>query len=240
MTLVEILASLFPEGHEVRVEQGRIAGQGKLATGGPVHVLGIADDTALGVEDALTLAGDVLRIARSAGDAPILLLIDSSSQRMSRHDELLGLNEYLAHLAKSLMLADQAGHRTVGLLYGHTAAGAFIATALAAGTLVALPGAHPEVMDLPSVAKVTKLSIEVLQEKAKTNPVFAPGLDNLALTGAVLATWDPQQSLAAQLSALLATPAGEDLRDTLGESRGGRPKAARIAAQVMALAMADA
>ena len=30
-------------------------------------------------------------------------------------DEMRGLNEYLAHLAKCLLLASQQGHRTVGL-----------------------------------------------------------------------------------------------------------------------------
>ena len=165
------------------------------------------------------------------------MLVDSDSQRMSKRDELLGLNEYLAHLAKTLILADHAGHRTVGILYGHTAAGAFIATALATGSLVALPGAAPEVMDLPSMAKVTKLSLDVLREKARSTPVFAPGLDNLAQTGAVLETWDETVSLAEQLTALLATPADGDRRDVLGAERRGRPKAAAIAARVRELAI---
>src|SRR5205807_67055 len=83
---------------------------------------------------------------------------------------------YLSHLAKALLLAEAEGHRTVGLLYGGSAAGAFIATALATGTLVALPGAHPAVMDLPSMARVTKLPVEVLKAKAEATPVFAPEL----------------------------------------------------------------
>ena len=164
---------------------------------------------------------------------------DSDSQRMSKRDEMLGLSEYLAHLSKCLILADQQGVPTIGVLYGHTAAGAFIATALSTRVLVALPGADPEVMDLPSMARVTKLSIEVLKEKAKSTPVFAPGLDNLARTGAVLETWDPQKSLAAQLSASLARGAKGDARDALGKARGGRPKAAEIAARVQELAAHD-
>jgi malonate decarboxylase gamma subunit len=113
-------------------------------------VLGIAGEKDLGVDDVILLAGRVLQIVRAGDGVPILVLIDSSSQRMRRRDELLGLNEYLAHLAKSLLLAEAQGHRTIGLLYGGSAAGAFIATALATGTLVALPGGHPAVMDLPS------------------------------------------------------------------------------------------
>jgi malonate decarboxylase gamma subunit len=240
MTLDDILVSLFPAGCEVRVENGRVTGQGGLDEGRRVHVLGLSHGIALGIDDAAILAGQVLEIARTADETPILMLIDSSSQRMSRRDELLGLNEYLAHLAKALLLAEFAGHRTIGLLYGGSAAGAFIATALATGTLVALPGAHPEVMDLPSMARVTKLSIDLLQEKAKATPVFAPGLDNLARMGGVQEIWDPERSLAAQLEMLLARPVGEDTRDILGQQRQGRPKAAAIAARVAQQAAGNA
>ncbi|KQP34098.1 biotin-independent malonate decarboxylase subunit gamma [Methylobacterium sp. Leaf102] len=235
MTLAEILAGLFPDGHDVAVADGLILGTGRRAGGKPVHVLGLAEGTPLGIEGALTLAGRVLAIARSGDGAPILMPVDSSSQRMSRRDELLGLNEYLAHLAKALMLAEAEGHRTLGLLYGRSAAGAFIATALATGHLVALPGAHPEVMDLPSMARVTKLSLDVLTEKARATAVFAPGLDNLVQTGAIHETWDPRRSLAEQLEACLAAPqASGDCRDRLGWERGGRTRAAAIAERVAA------
>jgi malonate decarboxylase gamma subunit len=180
----------------------------------------------------------VLDIIAQEGSDPILILVDSDSHRMSKREELLGLNEYLAHLAKALIHADLQGHETVGLLFGHTAAGAFIATALAARTLVALPGAQPEVMDLPSMARVTKLSIEVLEEKAKSTPVFAPGLENLAQTGAVFATWDEKRSLAEQLQALLnERRAHHYQRDALGKERDGRPKAADIQERVHELAL---
>jgi malonate decarboxylase gamma subunit len=234
MTLAEILAGLFPQGHGIAVADGLILGEGTLPAGGRVHVLGIAEETALGAEGALTLAGRVLEIAAKDDQAPILMLIDSSSQRMSRNDELLGLSEYLAHLAKALLLAEAAKHRTIGLLYGGSAAGAFIAAALSTGTLVALPGAHPAVMDLASMARVTKLPIEVLTAKAEATPVFAPGLDNLAKTGAIHAVWDADRPLAAQLSELFASPTAPDRRDQLGAERGGRPKAMTIAARVLA------
>ncbi len=157
---------------------------------------------------------------------------------MSKRDELLGLNEFLAHLAKSLIHADIHGRPTIGLLYGHTAAGAFLATALATRVLVGLPGAEPVVMDLPSMAKVTKLSIEVLEEKARSTPVFAPGLQNLAQTGAVHITWDEALPLVSQLEALLSSmPDARDQRGTLGRERGGRLKAADIAERVRDLAL---
>jgi malonate decarboxylase gamma subunit len=130
----------------------------------------------------------------------------------------------------------------LGLLYGHSAAGAFIVTALATRVLAALPGADPEVMDLPSIARVTKLPLDTLKNMAETTPVFAPGLDNLMRTGAIAEIWDPAQPLDQQLIKLLAQMADSniDQRDTLGAERQGRPKAATIAARVAKEALGHA
>jgi malonate decarboxylase gamma subunit len=88
------------------------------------------------------------------------------------------------------------------------------------------------------MAKVTKLSMEALEEKAKSTPVFAPGLSNLVQMGAVHMTWGNDVSLADQLEALLADmPAARDQRDALGKARGGRLKAADIAERVRDLAL---
>jgi malonate decarboxylase gamma subunit len=243
MMLAEILSSLFPDGHDVALEHGLLCGYGGRARG-RAFVIGVYDRAAVGVDEAVWLSRKVLEALRAGGTDPILVLVDSDSQRMSKRDELLGLSEFLAHLAKCLLYADARGHPTVALLYGHTAAGAFIATALATRTLLALPGADPAVMDLPSMARVTKLSIEVLEDKAKSSPVFAPGLENLAQTGGVSRILDPRASLAAQLEDALTAMAAEtparasDTRDQLGKERHGRPKAAAIAMRVRELALA--
>ncbi len=238
MTLDEILASLFPDGCKVENDNGILTGYGSLQAGGQGLVIGVSDRTALGVDEAIRLSSFVLG-ALKTGSGPILVIVDSDSQRMSKRDELLGLNEFLAHLAKCLIYADMHGRPTIGILYGHSAAGAFLATTLATRVLVGLPGASPAVMDLPSMSKVTKLSVEVLEEKARSTPVFAPGLENLAQTGAVHRIWSESDSLAAQLNALLADlPDIRDIRDSLGKERKGRIKAAEIAERVHALALA--
>lgn len=239
MTPADILASLFPHGHDVANLEALPHGLGHVDADTALHVLGVTGGTFPGVDEAVALAGRVLQIAQSGDGLPILFLLDSGSQRMSRRDELLGLSETLAHLAKALRVAANNGHPTIGLLYGGTAAGAFIATALACETLVALPGAHPEVMDLPSMARVTKLSLDVLQEKAQATKVFAPGLDNIAATGGILETWDAAAPLAGQLQKLLAGKAPtDDGRAALGKARAGRPKAADIATIVREQALA--
>ncbi|KWB71588.1 biotin-independent malonate decarboxylase subunit gamma [Burkholderia ubonensis] len=233
MTLDEVLMSLFPHGHALVRDGGLLSGHAELA-GTRVDVIGVADRLPFGIDEALRLASHVLATLERGGATPILVLVDSDSQRMSKRDELLGLNEGLSHLAKCLMHADLAGHRTIGLLYGHTAAGAFIATALATRVLLAVPGADPEVMDLPSMARVTKLPLDVLKEKARSTPVFAPGLDNLVKMGAVDAVLDPASGLDAQVAEWLDRPADRVDR----RAARGRPVAADVAQRVHELARA--
>jgi malonate decarboxylase gamma subunit len=237
MTLDEVLAGLFPSGHQVKVSKdGLITGSAKRKAGGNLAVIGVANGEPLGGHGVLVLADEVLKAVASGGDTPILVLVDTQGQTMSRREEMLGLYEYLAHLAKCLLLASQEGHRTIGVEYGKAAAGAFLATALATDMLIGLPGAEPAVMDLPSVARVTKLPLDRLQELAKTTPVFAPGLDHLAQTGAVAAIWDPKKPLDEQLEAAIADASPEDKRDHLGAKRKGRLMAAKVAEQVVATA----
>ena len=240
MTLAEILQSLLFADSGARLGSGLIAGLGHIGVGEPargdgrIHVLGVVDSVELGVEQAIALSGRVLHIAEIADDAPILMLLDCRAQRKTRRDELLGLNEYLAHLAKALMVADQVGHRTVGLLYGGASAGALIATGLAASVLAALPDATPEVMDFASMARVTKLSIDAFRQKTDSMVAFAPGLGNLVRIGGVCTVLRPEQPLASQIAAVLRCTGGSDERDRLGLQRQGRPKAASIAERVAA------
>lgn len=236
MKLDDVLTSLFPDGHDVIRNGGVLTGRATLRSGQRALVIGVSDRTPVGVDEAITLSRQVLASLQS-DDGPVIVIVDSDSQRMSKRDELMGLNEFLSHLAKSLIYADLHGRPTIGLLYGHSAAGAFLATALATRVLVGLPTADPVVMDLPSMAKVTKLSIDVLMEKAKSTAVFAPGLQNLTQTGAVHVTWTDDGSLADKLDALLSKlPDTEDRRGILGRERGGRKKAADIAERVRSLA----
>jgi malonate decarboxylase gamma subunit len=237
VTPADILDSMFPDGHDVKENGGILSGSGNLRSGGRALVIGVTRRTPLGVDEAIRLSGYVLSSIESQS-GPILILVDSDSQRMSKRDELLGLNEFLSHLTKSLIYADIHGKPTIGILYGHTAAGAFLATGLATRVLIGLPGADPVVMDLPSMSKVTKLPIDILEEKAKSTPVFAPSLNNLVQMGAVHAIWDQSIPLADRLVTLLRSLSdASDRRDVLGKTRGGRLKAADIAERVHDLAL---
>jgi malonate decarboxylase gamma subunit len=235
MTLDEVLKGLFPSGHDVKISAaGLIAGTGKRKQGDAIAVIGVANGVVLGTAGVLPLAEEVLRVVAKGGKTPILVLVDTQGQLMARRDEMRGLNEYLAHLAKCLLLASQHGHQTIGVNYGKAAAGAFLATALATDHLVGLPGAEPSVMDLPSMSRVTKLPMAKLKDLAKSTPVFAPSLDNLFKLGAVGEIWDPTKPLDEQLEEALARASSKDIRDELGAERKGRPMAADVAKRVIA------
>jgi malonate decarboxylase gamma subunit len=235
MTLDEVLKSLFPSGHDVKTSAGGVViGAGKRKDGQPIAVIGVANGAGLGTAGVLPLAAEVLRVVAKADETPILVLVDTRGQLMARRDEMRGLNEYLAHLAKCLLLASHHGHRTIGLEYGKAAAGAFLATALATDRVIGLPGAEPSVMDLPSISRVTKLPMNKLQNLAKTTSVFAPGLEHLFKMGAVAEIWDPKKPLDEQLEAALGRASPIDVRDELGAERKGRLTAAEVAKRVIA------
>ena len=78
-------------------------------------------------------------------------------------------------------------------------------------------------------------SLETLEEKARTTPIFAPGVAPLAATGAVAETWAVADGdLSQRLAAVLTATASMDDRDRLGAARGGRKVACDVAEKVVA------
>jgi malonate decarboxylase gamma subunit len=225
----ELLDGLFPAGHAVRDQAGLLLGAGRAA-GADVAVIGIAGGAEVGVEQALALAGEVLRVVREHPGRPLLALVDSRGQRMSRRDEILGLNGYLGHLACCVELARRRGHRIAALVHGDAVSGAVLPLGFMADEIHAVEGAHPWVMSLPAMARVTKIPLERLEELSRGSPILAPGLEAFLLLGAIDSVWRPP--LSAALEAALARPAGPDRRAALGLARGGRRLAAAVAARV--------
>jgi len=229
MTAAELLLSLFPAGHSVREEGSLLLGSG-ASPEGEVAVLGTAQGLEVGAEEALALAAFVLDVVRRHPARPLLALLDSRGQRMSLRDEILGLNGYLAHLATALELARQRGHRLLSLVYGEASSGSALALGFMGDEVHAVEGARLWVMNLPAMARVTKIPLERLAEVSRTSPVLAPGLDNYVRLGAVESVWQPP--LAAALSQALRREAGPDRRSERGEERGGRLLARRVAEAV--------
>ena len=82
-------------------------------------------------------------------------------------------------------------------------------------------------MRIPAMSRVTKLPEAMLTELSRTNPVFAPGVENYVAMGGVRRVWTGD--LRAALRQALADAPTEDRRALDGAQRGGR----RLAAAVM-------
>lgn len=228
--------ALFPQGHDI-VEEGSLL-RGSGPCGDVVFaVIGSTHHTEVGVELALDMAAEVLRTVREHPGRPILFLIDTEGQRLRRRDELLGINRYMAHLAKCVEIARAHRHRVLGLVYDQALSGGFIPNAMMADLCAALPDAQIRVMNLPAMARVTRIPLERLQVLALDSPVFAPGAENFVRMGAIDAIWEGD--LAARLGQALARADPHDHRRELGEARGGRALAASIVRRVIDAAASE-
>jgi malonate decarboxylase gamma subunit len=225
---------LFPDGHAIAVADTFLAGTATIA-GDTVSVVGTTDDAAIGVELALALATDVLRTVRDHPRRAIVFLVDTQGQRLRRRDELLGINVYMAHLAQCIEAARRAGHRIVSIVYGRAVSGGYITGGMMADRCFALASAEISVMNLPAMARVTKIPQERLEELARTSPVFAPGAANYFTMGALDGVWsdDPARALAVALQTDIETEGGRtDRRRAVGRARGGRTAALQCSRRV--------
>lgn len=216
---------LFGSAHDVTLDGDFLQGSAQF-DGAPLAVVGTTNHASIGVALALRQARAVLdTVARHPG-RPILLLIDTQGQQLRRRDELLGINRAMAHLGCCIDLARRRGHRVIGLVYDQALSGGFITSGLIADACYALPEAEIRVMRIPAMARVTKISEDRLTELSRSNPVFAPGVENYVAMGGVRALW--RGDLAAALREALASASGEDVRAADGQARGGRRLAAAV------------
>lgn len=171
MSLNDILDSLFPAGHAVSVANQVITGQAQTAQG-VVAVLGTTDAAAIDHAMALALSGFILDTIEQHPDRPLVFLVDTSGQALSRSQELLCLNGSLAHLAQCVDLARKQGHVSLSLVTANAVSGGFLSFGLMADRAYALADAQVRVMDLRAMSRVTKIAHERLVELAANSPIL--------------------------------------------------------------------
>lgn len=235
MRLNDILDALFPAGHVVSVANQVITGEAQTGQG-PVAVLGTADAAAIDHAMALALSGFVLDTIEQHPGRPLLFLVDTCGQALSRSQELLCLNGSLAHLAGGIDFARRQGHPSLSLVTANAVSGGFLSFGLMADRVCALANAQVRVMDLRAMARVTKIEHERLVELATASPIFAPGAENYLRMGAIDAIWQAPSAVALD-EALAALPAS-DQRMAVGKARGGRLLAAGVAQAVQGVVTA--
>ncbi|GAC1319808.1 MAG: biotin-independent malonate decarboxylase subunit gamma [Collimonas sp.] len=225
-----LTATLFPDGHTVVEKDDFLSGTAEV-DGSTVTVIGTTGHAAIGVEIALLQAQAILATVRQHPQRSIVILVDTQGQRLRHRDEMLGINSYMAQLAKCIDLARRHQHKIVGLVYDQALSGGFITSGLMADACYALPDATIRVMGLPAMARITKVPEARLTELAKSNPVFAPGAVNYLHMGGIEAIWDGD--LARQLATALREASPQDRRSAAGLQRGGRSHAWQVTQAVM-------
>jgi malonate decarboxylase gamma subunit len=235
MIWTDVATQLFGPAHGMAADGDFLSGEASF-DGQPITVVGTTAHAPIGFALALRQAQVVLHTVAHHPGCPILLLIDTQGQQLRRHDELLGINRAMAHLGCCIDLARRQGHRVIGLVYDQALSGGFITSGLIADACYALPEAEIRVMRIPAMARVTKLSEDLLSQLSQTNPVFAPGVQNYVRMGGVRSVWGSEDAadLKQCLRDALHNAPTEDCRAADGRSRGGRRLAADVVEQVLA------
>ncbi len=99
----------------------------------------------------------------------------------------------------------------------------------------ALASAEISVMNLPAMARVTKIPQARLEELAETSPVFGPGALNYVKMGGLEGVWsdDPGAALDAALQeSTIEVDGRTDRRRDVGQARGGRTMALSVSDRV--------
>jgi malonate decarboxylase gamma subunit len=227
-TLVE---QLFGTAHRITADGDFLSGEADF-DGTTIGVVGTRNHAPIGVTLALAQASVVLDTVAHHPARPLLLLIDTQGQQLRRRDELLSIHRAMAHLGCCIDLARRRGHAVVGVVYSQALSGGFITSGLIADACYALPDAEIRVMNIPAMARVTKISEQRLAELSRSNPVFAPGVENYVAMGGVRALW--RGDLAACLRDALQDRDTSDRRATDGLERGGRRQASAVIDAVLA------
>jgi malonate decarboxylase gamma subunit len=127
----------------------------------------------LGLDEGWALAHHVreaIAADRSGARRPIIAIVDVQSQAYGRSESLLGIHLSLAAAADAYATARVAGHPTVALIVGTALSGGLLAHGDQAHRLLALddPGVVVQAMRKQSAARITRRSVEELEELGTT------------------------------------------------------------------------
>ncbi|MCF8563210.1 biotin-independent malonate decarboxylase subunit beta [Alicyclobacillus tolerans] len=144
----------------------------------------------VGLEEGWTIAR-VVREAIAADEGkrqrPIVAIVDVPGQAFGYREELLGIHLALAAAVDAYATARLAGHPVISLVVGNAISGAFLAHGLQANRIMALadPQVAVHVMSKKSAARVTRRSVEELDEAAQKVPGIAYDVGSFAKLGAL-------------------------------------------------------
>jgi biotin-independent malonate decarboxylase gamma subunit len=178
----------------------------------------------------------------AAEKRPLVLIVDTPGNGPGKLEEIFGMNKGTGAYQMALAEARKAGHPVVTLVIGRAISGGFLCHGLQADQILCLAarfGTLVHVMPLTSIARITRLDIDWLQELAESNPVFAAGPDFFFRLGGIEELIDNVEAMrerviahVAEIRAKKAAGKDEELgpwgRGALGVERGGRRMRARV------------
>lgn len=143
----------------------------------------------VGLEEGWTVAKYVREVmeedANKEKKRPIIAVVDVPSQAYGYKEELLGIFQSCAGAVDAYASARYAGHPIISLLVGPAISGAFLTHGYQANRIIALddPGVLVHAMSKQSAARITKRSIEELDEAAKKVPSMAYDIKSYSTLG---------------------------------------------------------
>ena len=208
----------------------------------------------IGLEEGYKMATAVYRTMEADKDKPlpekraIVLIVDTPGNGPGKMEEITGMNKSTGGYQLALAEARKAGHPIVAMVIGRAISGAFMCHGLQADHILALSkdfGTMIHVMPLTSIARITKMDIERLEELSTSNPVFAAGVDFFYKLGGVQEIVNQVEDMREviirhidEVAKLKAEGKGELLgpwgRGILGNERGGRTHRMEAIAKVNA------
>jgi malonate decarboxylase beta subunit len=145
----------------------------------------------LGLEEGWALARRVREVVAADDDRgdrrALIAIVDVPGQPYGYREELLGLHLALAATVDAYATARLAGHPVVALVVGQAISGAFLAHGMQANRILALDdsGVAVQVMSKRSTARVTRRSVEELDEIAREVPATAYDVTSFSRLGAL-------------------------------------------------------
>jgi malonate decarboxylase beta subunit len=128
----------------------------------------------VGVTESVALAEAVRAVIRAdehtADKRPIIAVVDLPSQAYGRIEEVAGLHQTMAAAVDAYHCARVAGHPIVAVVVGSALSGGFLTHGLQANQILALddPGVEIHAMHKEAAARITRRTVEELDELAKT------------------------------------------------------------------------
>ena len=188
MNTEQVLNALFPDQLNYEIDGYFIKGQAHTVQG-DVRIIGTVNSAPIDQDIAIKIADEILDVIRLGQKTPVVFIVDTQGQALSRADELLCLNRTFAHLASCVDLLRREQHPNLALILGEAVSGGFLSYGLMANEIYALEESQVKVMDLNAMSRVTKIPVDKLQALSKSSAIFAPGVENFYKMGAIKSIW---------------------------------------------------